>query len=471
MPTIVLTSRFKFGPDPAGQTHLSYASLEAPEDAPDGIAGMYGRDYAPDEREAPHAPEPGHHHRPHARHTGHHHRPHKRELEESPRRKPRPDMGHHHRPFDRMAGHHHRPHEKRPADEFLTPYDRRLTDVPLEDKPGQDWAAHPDPKGFVPHQKVKSALVRRGFSTEEASAITGNLIYESGGNQYPGNPVILNPPTGGNTGDAAWGSAQWEGKRKAGLTSPSLDDQVEHIWNEMHGDEPGATAAYAAMRRADTVAEKAAIVNRMYERPQYPGASERDRVRLANEAYRGGGDEAAGPALAAAAGRLGGDAADVAETMEGLHDHDPEGHKKITEFLRTGGHGMDPATTDWCASFVGAALHHAGVRDIPQVKGGDVANAYQNWGTPIDAKDVQRGDVVITPKSTGGTGRPGAMGGHLSIATGPLDADNEIPVIEGDTRAPDWRRGHPRHMVKRDWETPSPRLMFRRPPESTLAEK
>jgi hypothetical protein len=370
-----------------------------------------------------------------------------------------------------MAAHHHRPHKKEAADAFLTSYDRRLTDTPLKSEPGMDWAAHPDPQGFVPHQKVKAALVKRGFAPKDAAAITGNLIYESGGNQYPGNPVILNPPTGGDTGDAAWGAAQWEGVRKVGLRSPSLDDQVEHIWNETHGKE---AASYEAMRRAKTVAEKAAIVNRMYERPQYPGLSERERIRAAEEVFRGG-EEREEPSLGMGAppsagggatpGAKGGNPADFAESLEGLHDHDPAGHAKIQGFLRTGGHSMDPATTDWCAGFVSAALHHAGVRDIPQVEGGDVANAYQRWGTPIEAKDVQRGDVVITTRGR----RPGGLGGHISIATGPLDADNEIPVIEGDTRAPDWGRGHPRHMVKHDWETPSPGLIFRRPPSATPA--
>jgi hypothetical protein len=183
-----------------------------------------------------------------------------------------------------------RPHDVTPQGRkpSATPQeaDRKPSATPKDSGAGRDWAAHMDPRGFVPHQAVKSALIRRGFSPEDASAITGNLIYESGGNQYPGHPVILNPPTGGNSGDAAWGSAQWEGRRKAGLTSPSLDAQVEHIWDEMHGSD---AASYAAMRRAKTVAEKAHIVNTMYERPlpRYRRASDRERIRAAEEVYRG----------------------------------------------------------------------------------------------------------------------------------------------------------------------------------------
>lgn len=190
----------------------------------------------------------------------------------------------------------------------------------------------------------------------------------------------------------------------------------------------------------------------------HPGMP-KEKTRAQKDAATGGAPPPPPPA------GNGGNPADFAESLDNLHDHDPTGHAKIMEFLRTGGHGMDPATTDWCASFVGAALHKAGYKDIPQVKGGDVANAYQNWGTAIAAKDVQRGDVVITTRGRG----PGAMGGHLSLATGPM-ADGKIPVIEGDTRASDWGRGHPRHQVGRDFEEDRPDLMYRRgiPPEPTL---
>jgi hypothetical protein len=94
MTTLVLTNTLYFGPRPKGESaRMSYASLETPEEAPDGIGGMRDaptgmhprEDVAPDER-APHAPD-HHHHRPHARETDHHHRPHERE--------PLPDHPHH----------------------------------------------------------------------------------------------------------------------------------------------------------------------------------------------------------------------------------------------------------------------------------------------------------------------------------------------------------------------------------------
>jgi hypothetical protein len=300
MTTISVFTKLLFGPNP-GSDHIVKTSLEAPVSEDFGEKYLSHMQEEHRDREEPehrgrhhvhhdrHAPPPAHrpheidhhHHRPHARVTDHHHQPHEKETGEGPRASiramtpeelkggpDRKETGHHHRPFDKGEG-------------------------------GQGWAPHMDKRGFVPHQKVKAALIKRGFSPEDASAITGNLIYESGGNQHPGHPVILNPATGGHSGSAAFGAAQWEGSRKAGLKSPSLDDTVEHIWNEMHGSgDPGAAASYKAMGRAKTVAEKAHIVNAMYERPKWPRAtagssSDRGRIRLAEEVYRGrdrGGD-------------------------------------------------------------------------------------------------------------------------------------------------------------------------------------
>ncbi len=128
MTTIVLTNRLLFGPLPAGETatRLTFASLESPPDDESLDSGMHGargyphRDLDDDRFARPRPEIDRHHHRPHAPDTGHHHRPHA----------PEPD--HHHRPHDLTAGHHHRPHEKAPADEFLTKYDRRLTNSPSE---------------------------------------------------------------------------------------------------------------------------------------------------------------------------------------------------------------------------------------------------------------------------------------------------------------------------------------------------
>lgn len=126
MNTVVVTSRFLFGPNPTGDRtgRFSYAAIEAPEDIGDLYgARAYPRPEPGDDHLTPSAHAPGHHHRPHEREPDHARQP-------APRTRPRPETGHHHRPFDPEAGHHHRPHVKHPADEFITPHDRRLTDAP-----------------------------------------------------------------------------------------------------------------------------------------------------------------------------------------------------------------------------------------------------------------------------------------------------------------------------------------------------
>src|ERR1017187_2340061 len=120
--------------------------------------------------------------------------------------------------------------------------------------------------------------------------------------------------------------------------------------------------------------------------------------------------------------------------MTDLKDHDPEGHRLIQQYLRTGGQGMDPANTDWCASFVGSSVRQAG--GTPPA-GANVASNWARYGHGVDPNAVRRGDIVVNRRGR----RPGATGGHVMIATGPAD-HGEVPVVEGDTRAPDWRPGH-----------------------------
>jgi Phage tail lysozyme len=426
MTTISLFTKLLFGPNP-GSDHIVKTSLEAPEDMPEGIGGMYAPsdDVEHDERRAaPHAPD-HHHHRPHAREADH--------------ARPHAPIPHHHRPSEHApaasirpmtpeelkggpsdkTGHHHRPFDKGAA-------------------AGKDWAPHMDPRGFVPHQKVKAALIKRGFSPEDASAITGNLIYESGGNQYSGHPVILNPPRGGQSGDAARGAAQWEkgGGRWEGLSSPSLDAQVDHIWNEMHGPE---ARSYAAMRGAKTVGEKAHIVNTMYERPRYPGESDRERVRLAEEAYRGR-DELASTGATPGTGGGGatpgvdtGRVADIASRLAGKRVTD----RDVQSFISSTGRGHPSSL--WCADFVGAALAHAGY-DSPRTR---MATDYLRYGTPVAPGEARRGDVIVEGRHLTRP-VPGHLG-HVGIAGGPPqmhDGQMMIPEISGDfanrVEAEDW---------------------------------
>jgi hypothetical protein len=102
--------------------------------------------------------------------------------------------------------------------------------------------------------------------------------------------------------------------------------------------------------------------------------------------------------------------ADVAEKMLGLRDRNPRDRALLKQYLETGGHGMDPADVNWCAAFVSATVHHAGLPDLPGSKG-NVASNYLNWGTKVSPEDVRRGDIAV------GGRRAGELGGHDAIVT------------------------------------------------------
>jgi Phage tail lysozyme len=119
------------------------------------------------------------------------------------------------------------------------------------------------------------ALIDKGFSKNAAAGLTGNAIYESGGNA---NTIWLDPPTGPQTGDAAHGAMQWEGVRKAGL-KPTLASHVHKIYEEISSGSQGLSIG--ELNAARSPEEAAALVNRKYERPRYPGASESQRQSYA----------------------------------------------------------------------------------------------------------------------------------------------------------------------------------------------
>jgi uncharacterized protein (TIGR02594 family) len=119
-------------------------------------------------------------------------------------------------------------------------------------------------------------------------------------------------------------------------------------------------------------------------------------------------------------------AADFAQTMQGLKDHDPRGHALIQQYLTSGGAGMDPAVTAWCAAFVSASFSKAGISGPAAA---NIATSWARWGSHVDPKYAQKGDVLVSMKGH----RPGQTGGHVGIVTGPT-VDGSIPVIEGNVR-------------------------------------
>jgi hypothetical protein len=205
MTTLVITNRLLFGPNPEGETeaHMSYASLETPEESLEGIGGMYGHrepdehddhderpPHAPDHHHhRPHAPD-HHHHRPHARETDHHHRPHAREY----RHETVPS--HHH-------GHRHKPHEKETAPGAsitgMTPDQAAAMGVDMSGKP----LAHQHAHGHFTKENadaVRATAHRLGISPKDLSTIIG---YETIGSYSPSKQGL-----GGHTGLIQFGRAE-----------------------------------------------------------------------------------------------------------------------------------------------------------------------------------------------------------------------------------------------------------------------
>jgi uncharacterized protein (TIGR02594 family) len=139
-------------------------------------------------------------------------------------------------------------------------------------------------------------------------------------------------------------------------------------------------------------------------------------------------------------------AVDAAKTMSGAHER--RDNAMVRQYLATGGHGMDPADTSWCAAFVGASLRKAGVQDVPVGKGGNVATSYEKWGEQVNPKEgIKKGDVLVETRGLG----PGATGGHVGLLTGRVN-DGKAEMISGNYS----------NKVKTSWERVGGSNMVRR---------
>lgn len=75
-------------------------------------------------------------------------------------------------------------------------------------------------------------------------------------------------------------------------------------------------------------------------------------------------------------------------TVEWKNGHNP---KVVAYFKDSGNPGVTDDETAWCAAFVGAMLRRAGMKSTGKLN----ARSYLDWGTPVERKDAQPGDVVI----------------------------------------------------------------------------
>ena len=334
------------------------------------------------------------------------------------------------------------------------------------------------------------------LTKEQAAGVVGSLAAETGGFTQ----IQELNPRGGGRGGLGW--AQWTGERRVafekymrenGLTDPSSKEAnygfLSKEFTTTHKGEIDRLRTARSAEEASHIFTGSTRERQGFLRPgveHYPQSA-----RWANTAMDSGGKEpitadGQGPvklgpeqgptsntrqAPVTVGGKNGASAVDKMMALEGMKDHTPEGRAAINQFLKTGGHGMDAATTDWCASSVSAALRNAGYQDIPTEKGGNVANSYQRWGRRVDpnSEAINKDDVLVTTRGKGA----GQLGGHVSLLTGNKNKRGQYEVIEGDTRNYDpipglagvrGRGDNPYygHMVKKDWETLTPDMMVRR---------
>lgn len=138
--------------------------------------------------------------------------------------------------------------------------------------------------GSMSQDETIAYMMRKGWTREDAIAITANLQTESG----------LNAGAQGDkdkkTGEyRAYGLAQWHPDRQANfkkafgkdIKSASYAEQLDFVDYELRkGSEKGAGNA---MGRADSVGEKAAVLSKRYERPADESGEMMRRARLAEK--------------------------------------------------------------------------------------------------------------------------------------------------------------------------------------------
>ena len=85
-------------------------------------------------------------------------------------------------------------------------------------------------------------------------------------------------------GHNSYGLAQWTGTRKARLfskygTNPTVNQQLEYLWDELNSTEKGALNA---LRNTTTVEDATKVFMQKFERPANWAANFKNRLKHAN---------------------------------------------------------------------------------------------------------------------------------------------------------------------------------------------
>lgn len=140
------------------------------------------------------------------------------------------------------------------------------------------------------------------------------------------------------------------------------------------------------------------------------------KTSLGGQGEGGGGGNAGGMFNGASVIRAATDPVANAASMIGAHER--VNNADVQEYLRTGGVGMNPAKTAWCAAFVNASLAKAGIKGT----GSAAALSFLNWGSAVNG-DAHRGDIFV--KNHGGGH------GHVGMLTGRF-RDGLAEMISGN---------------------------------------
>lgn len=122
--------------------------------------------------------------------------------------------------------------------------------------------------------KIINYFINKGLTLNQAKGIYGNLMQESRGK--------LDAVS--TDGHYSYGIAQWTGKRKENLfarygTSPTLQNQLDFLWEELNTTEK---KAFEALKNTQTVEDATRVFMTKFERPNPKYANFTKRLYYAN---------------------------------------------------------------------------------------------------------------------------------------------------------------------------------------------
>ena len=93
----------------------------------------------------------------------------------------------------------------------------------------------------------------------------------------------------------------------------------------------------------------------------------------------------------------------------------------LTDYLKTGGANLDPATTAWCAAFVNATLAKAGMRGT----GSNMARSFLDYGSPVETPAA--GDIAVYRR-----GDPKGPYGHVGFVESVDPRTGTVNLLAGN---------------------------------------